>query len=415
MYERSNVATGITVMSNYYPILRSGIGGRGLKRNGMSGLAWSWLAKLSNGHGDDTKLGEVTQLFQACKSLEEICKVARNRLQAISSDLSGALYLTSTTGEYLETVMSWGAMEPDEDIFSPDDCWALRCGRPYMVDCLDDLIACPHTHVEAGDWHLCLPLIANGEAFGILYFCGGPRDNRTLANTALTSQKKLMFYVAFAETLAMALANIRLREALQNQAIRDPLTKLFNRRYLQETMPRELKRVNRAEEPLSLVMVDIDHFKQFNDTYGHDAGDEALKSVAELLQNRTRAEDIACRLGGEEFALVYPGMSADVAISRVESIRQEVEAYEISHLGKTLKPVTVSAGIAVFPSHGTDYQSLMRAADQALYQSKKAGRNRVTLVESRAQNMQQNENASPLRLVHSKMQRRTPESIGRGK
>jgi len=374
------------------------MGARGTKVGGIPEFSQAWVARLSRGRSDGAILSEVTQLFQACKSIQEICKVARNRLQSIAPELSGALYLTSFAGEHLETTMTWGALEAKEDIFAPDDCWALRCGRPHMVDNVDETIACSHAHVDAGDWHLCLPLMAQGESLGVLYFCLNAGSGRV--RKALTSQQKIFFYMNFAETLAMALANIRLRESLQHQAIRDPLTGLFNRRYLQETLRRELKRVTRSEEPLTIVSFDIDHFKRFNDTHGHDAGDEVLRAVAEILQSRTRAEDIACRLGGEEFALVYPGMPAEVAIGRVESIRQEVERHEVFHLGKRLETVTLSAGIAVFPSHGTDGDALLHAADQALYQSKKAGRNRATLADMQDGGMTDG-SVSPVKLVHS--------------
>jgi diguanylate cyclase (GGDEF)-like protein len=389
-------------MNGSYTKLLSAIGARGSNGAGAPGMSKSWLARLSKGRSDDAVLGEVTQLFQACKSVQEICKVARNRLQAISPDLSGALYLTSTAGEHLEAVMTWGAFEAVEDIFTPDDCWALRRGRPHLVDRANDLISCGHTHEDNAVWHLCLPLMAQGEALGVLYFTVSTNGDKTRINKSLTTDSKLLFYMNFSETLAMALANMRLRESLQHQAIRDPLTGLFNRRYLHETLRRELKRVARAEEPLTAVTIDIDHFKKFNDTHGHDAGDEVLKTVAEILQSRTRAEDIACRLGGEEFALVYPGMPAEVAIGRVESILKEVQAHEIFHLGKKLDPVTLSAGIAVFPSHAEDPDALLHAADQALYQSKKAGRNRSTLADMPA--MEASEIPSPIKLVHSAAQ-----------
>jgi diguanylate cyclase (GGDEF)-like protein len=224
-----------------------------------------------------------------------------------------------------------------------------------------------------------VPLLAQGEALGVLYFCAHPNGGSKRTRKAMTSQARMLFYLNFAETLALALANIRLRESLQHQAIRDPLTNLFNRRYMQETLAREIQRVARSEEPLAIVTVDIDHFKQFNDKFGHDAGDEVLKTVADILQNRTRAGDLACRCGGEEFTLVYPGMSSEIAVGRVEAIRHDVETREFTFLGKTLGPVTISAGIAVYPTHAMEMESLLHAADQALYQSKRAGRNRGTL------------------------------------
>ncbi|MGH6925935.1 MAG: GGDEF domain-containing protein [Propylenella sp.] len=227
-----------------------------------------------------------------------------------------------------------------------------------------------------GDWHLCVPLMAQGEALGVLYFRVDAARSRSARSIA---EDRLHFYLNVAETLSLAVANVRLRETLQHQAIRDPLTGLFNRRYFQETLGRELHRASRAKHPLSVVLLDIDHFKRFNDTYGHDAGDAALKMVSDILLGRTRGGDVACRHGGEEFALAFLGLSAEVAASRVESLRHEIASRDIRFLGQTIDPVTISAGIAVYPNHAMDMDSLMRIADQALYQSKKAGRNRFTM------------------------------------
>lgn len=389
--------TGHTAMKGSYTKLLGAFGANGSRRS-RSVLPQSWLSQLGKGRSDDVVLGEVTKLFQACKSLEEVCRVARSRLQAISPNLSGGLYLANAAGDYLENVMTWGAMEASDQMFAPDDCWALRCGRPHLVDHKDNLVACSHTHVEDGAWHLCLPLMAQGEALGILYFRAQPGGDMARINKNLSSHARMLFYMNFSETLAMALANIRLRESLQHQAIRDPLTGLFNRRYLQETLTREIKRVIRSKEPLTYVAIDIDHFKRYNDTHGHDAGDAVLKTVAEILKNRTRGEDIACRLGGEEFALVYPGMPTEVAVTRVQSILHEVETRGITYRGRPLEPVTVSAGICVYPHHAADLESLLLSADKALYQSKNNGRNRATLADLAGEREAE---APPVKLVHN--------------
>ncbi len=324
-------------------------------------------------------LGEAGQLLQACRSVEEVCNVARNRLQRVSPGLSGALYLMNDNNDYLENRMVWGDMDRSEEFFAPGDCWALRCGRPHQVGSEDKVITCAHTEASKGDWHLCLPLIAQGEALGVLYFSATLNGPDREEGYVLASHDRLQFYLNFSETLALAIANIRLRETLQHQAIRDPLTGLFNRRYLEETLRRELHRAARAEQPLTVVMADIDHFKRLNDTFGHDAGDAVLKAVGGILQSRTRAGDVACRYGGEEFALVFPGMPADVAVTRVETLREEIAARDIHYLGQTLDQITVSLGVAVFPQHAMDLESLVHAADQALYRSKKDGRNRHTI------------------------------------
>ncbi len=332
------------------------------------------LADLNSRQEDLAFLSDVGQLFQACRTIEEVCNVAKDRLQSLSPHLSGALFLMSEGRDYLEGVMAWGAIEASAASLAPSDCWALRCGRPHQLSRGHEGIACAHTDAAGGDWHLCVPLMAQGEALGVLYFRVDAGHDPSGDHV-----ERRHFYFNVAETLSLALANIRLRETLQHQAIRDPLTGLFNRRYFQETLRRELHRASRAKQPLSVVLLDIDHFKRFNDTYGHDAGDVALKVVGEILQGRTRAGDVACRHGGEEFALAFPGLPAEIAAERVEAIRREIELRDIVFLGERVDPVTISAGIAVYPAHAMEMEALMRVADQALYKSKEAGRNRFTM------------------------------------
>jgi diguanylate cyclase (GGDEF)-like protein/PAS domain S-box-containing protein len=167
---------------------------------------------------------------------------------------------------------------------------------------------------------------------------------------------------------------------LQEQAIRDPLTGLHNRRYLDETLPRELQRAERQGQPVGIIMLDIDHFKRFNDTYGHDAGDTVLRAVGAFLQQHTRGADIACRYGGEEFTLVLPGASLADARQRAEELRTRVQTLVVQHGGQALEKVTASLGVAIFRTHGTTADALVSTADQALYQAKRNGRNRVEVV-----------------------------------
>ena len=175
----------------------------------------------------------------------------------------------------------------------------------------------------------------------------------------------------------MAVANIRLREALRTQSIKDPLTGLYNRRYMTEMLEREIRRAARAEQSLGLLVLDLDHFKAFNDTYGHDAGDAVLRETASFLTKSIRAEDVVCRFGGEEFVVILPTANLDAAHARAESIRSRLHELTVLHQGQSLGMITVSIGVAAFPVHGTSPQKLLDAADAALYRAKKEGRDRV--------------------------------------
>lgn len=177
--------------------------------------------------------------------------------------------------------------------------------------------------------------------------------------------------------VAVSLANLALRTKLQVQATHDPLTSLFNRRYVEETLPRELHRSMRKGTPLSVAMLDLDHFKQFNDTYGHDAGDLVLQEASHLLSKNLRDSDCACRYGGEEFLLLLPDATLEDTCRRLEHIRLLLERMVLVCHGQLLGPVTFSAGVAVAPEHGTNPTDLLRAVDDALYAAKQAGRNQV--------------------------------------
>ncbi|NJP06100.1 MAG: GGDEF domain-containing protein [Chloroflexaceae bacterium] len=177
--------------------------------------------------------------------------------------------------------------------------------------------------------------------------------------------------------IALAFTNIALRERLHHQAIHDALTGLYNRRYLDQTLPHELAQASQTESPVGLIMLDIDHFKYFNDTYGHDAGDAMLRIVGNALRQHTRSSDITCRYGGEEFTVVLPGASIEISQQRAEQLRRAISTLSIEHNGQVLGPITISLGVSAFPQHSSNADDLVKAADIALYQAKVQGRNRV--------------------------------------
>jgi len=182
-----------------------------------------------------------------------------------------------------------------------------------------------------------------------------------------------------ADSVALALANLKLRETLRHQSIRDPLTGLFNRRYMEETLERETRRVARAQRPLGIIMLDVDHFKLFNDTFGHDAGDSLLREFGNFLRAHVRGEDVACRYGGEEFTLILPEASLEVTRQRAEHLRGDIKHLHAQYHDQPLGAVALSLGVAVFPDHGSTGEAVLKAADAALYRAKREGRDRVVV------------------------------------
>jgi diguanylate cyclase (GGDEF)-like protein/PAS domain S-box-containing protein len=169
-----------------------------------------------------------------------------------------------------------------------------------------------------------------------------------------------------------------LQSQLREQAIRDALTNVFNRRYMEETLERELARAAREVYPLCIVMMDIDHFKDVNDTYGHEAGDTVLKKLADLITAQSRQGDFVCRYGGEEFVLVMPNIGVDVAKERANSLLRSISSLFVP-FGRFNLNITVSMGISWFPVHGQAKEELLRTADKALYEAKRKGRNQVNV------------------------------------
>jgi diguanylate cyclase (GGDEF)-like protein len=258
----------------------------------------------------------------------------------------------------------------------PDDCWGLRRGRPYTFGENEIDFLCAHVDPSVKNEYCCVPILAHGETIGLLHLVFGSEGERP-HKEAIGEQRRLGLVCA--EQISLAIANVKLRDQLRDQSIRDVLTGLFNRRYMLETCRREFSRAARAGQSISILSIDVDHFKKYNDNHGHDAGDMVLRAVANCLENLFRNEDISCRFGGEEFVVILPGADANAALRRAEQLRSKVEDIIVRYLDKNLPRITVSIGAAVFPDAGDNPQAVLKAADEALYRAKEKGRNRVEL------------------------------------
>lgn len=328
-------------------------------------------------------LAEMSDFLEACATAEEAYGVITRTGQHLFPGTMGALFVYSASRNDLEALASWGelTLNPNERVFAPEECWALRRGRVYLIEDRRTDLSCRHVQSPLPGKYLCVPMIAQGEVLGVVHLRHNPLAAES-ADSAAPLNEPLA--VTLAEHVALALSNLKLRETLRNQSICDPLTGLFNRRYMEETLEREMRRAERSHQPLGVIMLDLDHFKHFNDTYGHDAGDLLLRELGALLKTRLRGSDIACRYGGEEFALILPEMPLDIIRQRVEALRLGIKQLNVRHRGQSLGTVTVSVGIAMFPEHGAAGEALLRAADRALYRAKAEGRDRVVTAETPA-------------------------------
>lgn len=328
-------------------------------------------------------LGDLTEMLQSCAKEAEAYEIIGRYVPRLFPASSGALYIISASRNIIEVVAEWGESTSDGGVHAPNECWALRRGRPYLVTDPATEIVCRHVDESSPGQTLCVPMMAQGEALGILHVShlGEVVRRRQTAERPLAALKHMS--VTLADHIALSVSNLKLRQRLQDQALRDPLTGLFNRRYMEESFERELRRAEHHASPLGVIMIDLDHFKKFNDMHGHAAGDAVLRKMGAFLRTYSRGEDIACRYGGEEFTLIFPDAALDDTRRRAEELRRAFKHLDVQYRDQTLGTVTLSLGTAAYPDHGGTIDQLLRAADTALYRAKAQGRDRVVVARAK--------------------------------
>lgn len=329
-------------------------------------------------------LGELNEWLQSSRSLDELFDMVSRFMTHILPGAEGSVYVYSNSRDVLDGCASWNGGTHKSHIH-PEGCWGLRRGRTYEFGASEIDFVCEHAEPHDGRPYYCFPILAHGETVGLLHLRAHEGSGQEFH-----ASKKLAQLCA--EQISMAIANVRMRDQLHDQSVRDPLTGLFNRRHMTDSLRKGISRSQQTGAPLSLIAVDVDHFKKFNDTHGHDAGDMVLRAVGAALEQDCDRDEVACRIGGEEFMLILPDNRPEDAMTRAEQVRQAVEAVSVRYGEKSLPRITISVGVAHYPMHGVMPQDLMRAADDALYAAKDKGRNQVQVarhaasdhVESRA-------------------------------
>jgi diguanylate cyclase (GGDEF)-like protein/PAS domain S-box-containing protein len=314
-------------------------------------------------------LNRMHDLLQSCTTQVDAYQVITLMAGELFAGQSGCLATLHAWDQHLETVALWGSEGLVEAIFSWEDCWAMRRGQLHEVVDPQAGLLCRHFIHRPETGYLCVPLMVQGETLGVLCLLGVERKGEHILNQQLA--------VTVGEAIKLALSNIKLREKLREQATHDPLTGLYNRRYMEDVLARELYRARRQNSPLCVAMLDVDHLKHFNDTFGHGAGDALLRELGRILRENMRMSDIVCRYGGDEFVLILPDSSLADTHQRVQQILALVKELRILHGEQLLESLTLSAGVSTTNEGCFTGREILHAADEALYTAKQAGRDRV--------------------------------------
>ncbi len=326
------------------------------------------------------QISDMGELLQSCQTLAEVCAIGAQYLQVLYPQSRGAIYLINPSKDLVEANQMWGAPTFTNEVFMPSECWSIRRNRPHRIDKAHPGLLCGHITGSNDLDYLCVPMMAHGEFIGVVHINSAAEDQPPTSARMQSGDQANRLVMEIAEHVAMALSNLNLREALRQQSIRDSLTGLYNRRYMEATLERELHRAARENKPVGIMMFDIDHFKNFNDLSGHDAGDAMLRELGAFLNKSMRGGDIVCRYGGEEFVAVLPGATLEDTRKRAEYLRQGVKELLVYHLGQALGVCTISIGVSAFPDHGLTSEMVLKNADNALYRAKNEGRDRVVVL-----------------------------------
>ena len=315
------------------------------------------------------RLFSMADMLQSASDQMDANAVLRSAASDLLFGFSGALYVFNNSRDRLILSTTWerDGYHPLTESLGLNQCWALKRGKPHINRPNSRKLCCEHH--DGVDYALEIPMTARGEILGLLqvYAQGDEAEERLLKVQGLAT--------AIADAMSLALANIALREKLRGQALRDPLTGLYNRRYMEDTLQRFVRLAEREEREFSAIMIDLDHFKRLNDQHGHAKGDAVLRDSAAAIVNQLRETDVACRYGGEELIILLPDCALDVAVVKAESIRVAIEGLSEPNGAQ----VSASIGVSSFPATSASAKDLVAAADAALYQAKQGGRARMVI------------------------------------
>ncbi len=335
---------------------------------------------LENQANTTTIINEMNIILVSSASIKETMQIIPLYIKKLLPFTSGIVYIMKASANYLEATAEWNGPRLREKIFSPNQCWALRQGNVHIYYHDEAEILCEHNEHTAGlPSYMCVPMLAHNDIIGVLYLEILEATGIAQKEIKKLVQQNQLLIQNLAGQIALSISNIKLHEVLKTRSTRDPLTNLYNRAYLSETLERDIQRAKRNNISIAVAMMDLDHFKDANDKYGHEAGDTVLKQVAKLLNENIRDSDIVCRYGGEEILIVFYDSNLEQAVVRIEQIRNSISQLSFNFSGVLYSP-TASFGVAMYPEHiGEDPDKLIKAADEAMYHAKHNGRNHVSV------------------------------------
>lgn len=320
-----------------------------------------------------TLLHAMDDQLLTCSTVHQVCQIMDNFGWLLFPQQSGVLYLVTNDQTVLEAVAYWGEGFQPQMTIERAHCIALQRGRLIVYRRTTDH-TCSHLDQSSPLPHVCIPLLSPGNTCGVLSLWGGPQTPQE------TMEHWMGLAVMVAQRLTLVLTNIRLRDQLIRLSQQDALTGLYNRRYLDTILVETIRHAQDNQRLMGIIMLDIDHFKNFNDTYGHETGDAMLASMGSFLVLHIRDNDIACRYGGEEFIVLLPDASVEDTRKRAEEFRTGIKQVHISQTTHH-SSIQVSLGVACYPQHGTTPDALLRSVDRALYRAKAEGRDRVAVAD----------------------------------
>ncbi|GHD60694.1 sensor domain-containing diguanylate cyclase [Jeongeupia chitinilytica] len=330
------------------------------------------LASLRRHLQDVSLQRELGRMLECCQTFDEARDIIRASMAKLFPESAGQLFIDNPVTAQLEEACRWGELPRSQTAMAPDDCWGVRLGQAHWLQSPQHGPRCRHVPVAPSRQSLCIPMTAQGRNQGVLTLLGSLSRSESQF-----SDVEHQLALSVAEQISLAIANLQLRETLKLQSISDPLTGLFNRRYLEECLRRELARAKRSRGTLGVAMIDIDYFKRYNDTYGHEAGDAVLRALAQCLLNLGRADDVVCRYGGEEFTVLLPAIDREGLTDWGERLMAAVRLLSVDFHGQRLIGITISIGAVLAGAGESDSDAPLELADAALYAAKREGRNRL--------------------------------------